>query len=149
MPVGELFIRTNENDEWVDAYVAYGFSFDESSLSALMTPAPNKAFIENKSRTQHGKVVTRTEPKVDERSLTLSFNLTAKDKDKFMERYWALCDLLEVGYIELKTKYTKHKDGTPVVYKMIYGGCSQFSQFRQSIGKFALKLNEPNPKDRR
>ena len=114
-----------------------------------MTPSPNKAFIENKNRTQHGKVVTRQEPKVDERILTLSFNLTAKDKEQFMERYASLCELLEVGYIELKTKYTKHKDGTPVVYKMIYEGCSQFSQFRQSIGKFSLKLNEPNPKDRR
>ena len=39
----ELFINGK------DAYVEWGISMDNTSLSALMTPAPNKAFIESES----------------------------------------------------------------------------------------------------
>lgn len=45
----ELFINGK------DAYVEWGISMDNTSLSALMTPAPNKAFIESESRLEHGK----------------------------------------------------------------------------------------------
>lgn len=50
---------------------------DDTALSALMTPAPNKEFIENKSRMEHGKRVITADPKKDERDLTLQINLTA------------------------------------------------------------------------
>ena len=143
MPKGELFIRFSDKQAWQDAYTKYGISFDQTSLSALMTPVPNKPFIENKSRLEHGKRVINNNPKKDERNLTLSFNLTASDETQFMQRYVTLCKMLELGYVELKTKYQED-----VVYKMSYEGCTQFSQFRRSIGKFSLKLNEPNPDDR-
>ena len=35
-----------------------------------------------------------------------------------------------------------------IVYRTIYISCNQFSQFMQGIGKFVLKLNEPNPNNR-
>lgn len=143
MPTGQLHIRTSNDGAWIDAYDAYGMSLDQTALSALMTPAPNKALIENSSRLEHGKRITPSMPRVDSRSLTLSFNITAKDEEQFMQRYAALCELLEGGYIEMKTSFQKD-----VIYKMYYESCSQFSQFRRSIGKFSLKLNEPNPKDR-
>lgn len=49
MPQEELFINGK------DAYTTWGISMDDTALSALMTPAPNKEFIENKSRMEHGK----------------------------------------------------------------------------------------------
>mgnify|MGYP001115761044 CR=1 FL=1 len=79
MPKGELFINNK------DSYDNWGISMDTSSLSALMTPPPNKEFIENKSRLEHGKRVIAATPKVDERSLTLTINLTAKNEDEFFE----------------------------------------------------------------
>ena len=33
-----------------DAFGSWGIVLDSTALSALMTPAPNKDFIENKSR---------------------------------------------------------------------------------------------------
>lgn len=39
--IGELFINGR------DAYSTWGISMDDTSLSALMTPAPNKEFILN------------------------------------------------------------------------------------------------------
>lgn len=134
---GELFI--NEKD----AYTTWGISMESTSLSALMTPAPMKAFVENSSRLEHGKRVITSNPKVDERNITLEIHLTAKDKDSFFSKYLSFCEELTTGVLNIRTKYQP-----TVVYKTVYLSCSQFSQFMQGIAKFSLRLCEPNPKDR-
>lgn len=126
-----------------DAYVAWGISMDNTSLSELMTPPANKAFIENESRLQHGKRVVAANPKLDQRNLTLQINLTAATESQFFARYNEFCKELATGVLHIKTRYQPG-----VVYKTIYLSCSQFSQFMRGIGKFSLKLNEPNPDDR-
>lgn len=135
---GELYINGK------DAYVTWGISMDDTALSALMTPAPNKELIENKSRLEHGKRVIVSNPKKDERNLTLQINLTALDRDTFFARYYSFCRELDSGILEIRTKYQP-----TVLYRTIYVSCQQFSQFMQGIGKFVLKLNEPNPMDRK
>lgn len=134
---GELFI--NEKD----AYTTWGISMDNTSLSALMTPAPIKELIESNSRLQNGKQVTLANIRVADRSLTLQINLTANSEDEFFSRYSSFCEELETGVLNIRTKYQPN-----VVYRTIYVSCSQFSQFMRGIGKFSIKLNEPNPKDR-
>lgn len=134
---GELFINGK------DAYKEWGISMDDTSLSSLMTPAPNKELIENKSRLDHGKRVITSNSKMDERNITLQFNLVAPTSDVFFSRYQSFCEELAAGVLNIKTKYQPN-----VVYKTIYQSCSQFSQFMQGIGKFTLKLNEYNPSDR-
>lgn len=126
-----------------DAYTTWGMSMDETALSELMTPPANKAFVENESRNQHGKRIVIADPKLSERNLTLQVNLTASDEQQFMGRYSSFCEELATGSLEIKTKYQPG-----VVYKTIYQSCSQFSQFMRGIGKFVLKLSEPNPNDR-
>lgn len=135
--VGELFINGK------DAYTEWGISMDASSLSALMTPAPNKELIENKSRLEHGKRVITSNPKKDERDLTLTINLTARNEVQFFDRYASFCEELETGVLNISTRYQPG-----IVYKTIYLSCSQFTQFVRGIANFSLKLNEPNPKDR-
>lgn len=136
--IGELFI----NDK--DAYLEWGVSMDDTSLSALMTPAPNKELIENSSRLNHGKSVITNGVKKDERNLTLQLNLTAPDKDTFFERYESFCKELDGGVLEIRTKYQP-----AILYRTIYLSCNQFNQFMQGIGKFVLRLNEPNPMNRK
>lgn len=131
---GELFINGQ------DAYTTWGISMDDTSLSSLMTPPPMKEFIENKSRTEHGKRVVLDNPKIDERNITLQINLTAKNKEDFFSRYNRFCTELAKGVLEIKTKYQPN-----VLYRTIYVSCSQFSQFVQGIGKFVLRLVEYNP----
>lgn len=133
----ELFINGK------DAYTTWGISMDETSLSALMAPAPNKDLIENKSRLADGKKVITANPKLDERSLALQIHLTASSVNEFFARYQSFCEELATGVLDIKTKYQPN-----VVYKTIYQSCSQFSQFMQGIGKFTLKLTEYNPSDR-
>ena len=137
MPKGELFINNK------DSYDNWGISLDTSSLSALMTPAPNQEFIENKSRLEHGKRVIAATPKVDERSLTLTINLTAKNEDEFFEKYDSFCQELATGVLNIRSKYQPN-----IVYRTIYLSCNQFTQFMRGIAHFSLKIVEPNPMDR-
>lgn len=127
----------NADEKW-------GISLGESSLSELMTPPANKAFIENESRLQHGKQILVANPKVEARNLTLQLNLTAATKSAFFDKYNLFCkEVLATGVLNIETGY---QEG--VVYKTIYVSCSQFSQFMQGIAKFSLKLIEPDPSDR-
>ncbi len=126
-----------------DAYTTWGITMDNTGLSELMTPSSNKTFIENESRLEHGKRIVPANPRVDSRNLTLQINLTASDEKQFFERYNSFCEELATGVLEIETKYQPD-----VSYKTIYQSCSQFSQFMRGIGKFTLKLIEPNPNDR-
>ena len=127
----------NADEKW-------GISLGESSLSELMTPPANKAFIENESRLQHGKQILVANPKVEARNLTLQLNLTAATKSAFFVKYNLFCkEVLATGVLNIETGYQEE-----VVYKTIYVSCSQFSQFMQGIAKFSLKLIEPDPSDR-
>ena len=127
----------NADEKW-------GISLGESSLSELMTPPANKAFIENESRLQHGKQILVANPKVEARNLTLQLNLTAATKSAFFDKYNLFCkEVLATGVLNIETGYQDE-----VVYKTIYVSCSQFSQFMQGIAKFSLKLIEPDPSDR-
>lgn len=137
--IGELFINGK------DAYTEWGVSMDTASLSALMTPAGNKDLPENKSRLEHGKrvIIDTSVMKVDERQLTLTINLTAKNEVEFFTRYSSFCKELATGKLNIRTKYQPD-----VMYRTIYKSCSQFSQFMRGIAHFSLKLEEPNPTDR-
>lgn len=127
-----------------DAYTTWGISMDDTSLSALMTPPPVKAYIENNDRAEHGKTIITTSVYVDSRDLNLQLNLTAKNEQEFFNRYASFCDELAKGMLDIESSFQ-----ADVVYHCIYISCSQFSQFMRGIGKFSLKLTEPNPNRRK
>jgi hypothetical protein len=141
-----------------DAYTRYGINFEDGALSALMTPAPNKQFIESKSRVAHGKSVITKNPKVDVREIVLPFHIVAKTKEEFFEKYDLFCEeVLEPGAFTLKSKYqparSKIVNGVmqtrpQVVYHLIYKSCQQFKQYQREMAVFHLKVEEPNPKNR-
>ena len=152
---GELFIKIQENitpvngslsDGWVDAYLQWGVSFTDNSLSALMTPAPNKAAIENKSRKQDGKriVLGKQYVKKDERDISLEMKIWAKNRTEFWDKYNRFCsEVLDYGYIEMKVIYAADK-----IFRFNYLSCTNFSEFIQEAAKYVLRLNEPNPANR-
>lgn len=127
-----------------DAYTTWGIFMDETALSTLMTPAPNKEFISNKYRSKDGKRVIKHNPRLDERDITLAFNMTAKDKETFLSNYATFCEeVLAKGEMTLHTSFLPN-----VWYRCVYLSCTQFSEFIQEMAKFSLKLNEPDPSDR-
>lgn len=137
MPSGQLYING------YDAYTTWGITMDSSALSTLMTPAPQKDFVENKSRLQHGKRVVTDSPMTDERTISLTFNLTASTETEFFSRYESFCEQLATGVLEITTQYQ-----SDVVYRLIYLSCSQFTQYMRGLAQFILKVCEPNCNDR-
>ena len=155
------FTVEGQTEVYADAYKRYGISLEETSLSRLMTPAPNKEIVENKSDLEHGKRVYRDSADVrkDERNVSLIFNITAKNEAEFMSRYALFCEeILDKGFIDIRTEYslydTVYDDNGNLtsykyrVFRMTYLDCTQFTEFNQSIGKFTLSLNEPDPTNR-
>lgn len=127
----------------IDAFVTYGMSLSDGGVSALMTPAPNKAYISNKSRLENGSRVINNNPKVDERTVTLPFHIIAPTKEIFFQRYEALCNVLAEGEIEIWSCYYPEK-----LFRMKYQSCTQFSEYSRQMAKFSLKLIEPDPTNR-
>lgn len=127
-----------------DAYTEYGIFMDDTALSTLMTPAPNKEFISNKYRSKDGKSVIRHNPRLDEREITIAFNMSAKTSDEFLSNYGKFCEeVLASGQVTIHTSFQP-----TVWYRCIYLSCTQFSEFMRELAKFSLKLNEPDPTDR-
>lgn len=137
MRIGELKINGR------DAATAWGAFMSDGSLSALMTPAPIKEYVSNSSRLEDGRRVIPEGTKVESRDLTLTIHIKASNRDQFFARYLAFVEELHKGVIVIETKYQPD-----VRYKCLYVSCSQFAQYNGRLGKFTLKLNEPNPKDR-
>lgn len=135
---GELIINGH------DVYTDYGISMTQHGLSALMTPAPMKSFIESKSRQQHGKRFVNKDPRKDSRELTLPIHLTARNRSQFFDRYSRFCEeILATGYLEIRTMYQP-----TVLYRCLYTSCSQFTEFITEYASFSLKLTEPDPTNR-
>lgn len=129
------------------AQKTYGISLAAGSFTALLTPVPVKEYITNKSALSHGKQVLCKDdyrPKLDERDIQLTLHIHARDMNQFLERYNRFVEVLQKGKIDISTKYQPG-----VVYHCLYISCSQFLQYNGRLGKFVLKLNEPNPNKRK
>lgn len=137
MPKGQLKINGQ------DAYETWGMSLSDTALSSLMTPAPVKAYITNKSRTQDGSRIIADNAKVDERTVTLQMHITAPNVTQFFNRYNALIEVLQAGEIEIWTSLNPTE-----CYRMYYQSCTQFSEYHRTMAKFSLRLLEPDPTDR-
>lgn len=128
-----------------DAFIEWGISMDNQALSALMTPAGMKPSVTSKSRLEHGKrvLMDSERAKVDERDITLNFNLLADSEQEFFDRYSRFCQELATGQLNIETSFQPG-----IVYKCLYLSCTQFREYWRGIGMFTLRLNEPNPTDR-
>lgn len=137
-----VYIRPEGGSTYLDAFARWGVDFSDGAISALMTPAPMKGAIENKTYAMEGKQVFRdTEAWLDERDLSLPFHLLAKDKDEFFARYNSFNnEVLYKKWFDLKTLRTGD-----TVFHLEYKSCQQFTQFRFGMALFELKVNEASP----
>ena len=139
MPKGELFINNK------DSYDNWGISMDTSSLSALMTPPPNKEFIENKSRLEHGKQVLMDNPKLDERELTLVFTVEGDSPADYQAKKTAFYEELYKGKIDIQIP-----ENSSDIYHLLYLGksVSYAQSLDRTFGKISAKFCEYNPSNR-
>lgn len=120
----------------------YGMSFVDGAMVNLMAPAPIKERIQAKSRVRNGKVVV-DDVKLDERDLTLQFQITARTKTDFWANLNGFFSALEGdGTLNITLAINGN------TYRLKYISCTQISSFASGIATFALKVNEPNPNNR-
>lgn len=135
-----------------DAYDKWGIIVTTTTVSELMTPAGQKALVSNKSRLEDGKRVITRNPRKEDREVTLNIQMVAKTKEQFLANYSSFCEELAKGRLEIWTAYQAHKENgvivPDVIYRMDYISCSQYSEFMFGIGRYTLRLNEPDPTDR-
>lgn len=129
----------------------WGVFFTEASITKLMTPAPKKKYITNKSALSHGKQVLTNggnAPKTDERDVQLTFGLRATSLAKFFMQYRAFINELEKGAIDLTLHVWEGDTYFAETYHLNYVSCSEFAEYNGRLAKFVIKFNEPNPKNR-
>lgn len=126
-----------------NARTAYGVILADGALAALRKPAPNKPFIENKSRLQHGKRVIKKNPRKDERTIVLPIQIVASNTTDFNTKYDLFCAALDTGSLLIRTSLQP-----TVYYRCIYNDCQQYTEFDGKYAKFMLSLTEPNPNNR-
>ena len=117
----------------------YGAFLEESSLSALLTPAPMKDNPNDDSPLYHGVRYDSATPRRNKRELTLVIGFKAKDFETFLSNYGEFCtDILSNQYFTLTCEA-----GT---FNLLYKSCTQVEEWAKSgVAKFSLKVIEPNP----
>lgn len=118
---------------------AYGAFLEESSLSALLTPAPMKDNPNDDSPLYHGVRYDTATPRKNKRELTLVIGFKADSFSDFLTNYGSFCaNVLANQYFCLSCEA-----GT---FNLIYKSCTQVEEWAKSgIAKFSLKVIEPNP----
>ena len=138
MPSGELKING------VDAYKQWGISLSDGAKAILMTPLAMKERARNVSRLRNGVDIIDHTEKVESREITLPMHLTAPDSTTGLARYNSFCtDILYHGAVDIMIRVLP-----TVEYHCRYLSCGNFTELRNQIMKFSLKLEEPRPDSR-
>ena len=133
----ELYI--NNKDAWNN----WRIRLDAGSYNNLLLPAPNKEFIENKSRLEHGKTVIYNNPKSDEREIQIIFAITCDSKSDYLSKYNSFVEELSKGKISLRIVSLN------TTYNLTYRSCSSLSSGTSlRAGRLTVRFNEPNPMNR-
>lgn len=129
-----------------DAYSTWGVRMGGGFLDAIGASAPMKEFIENKSRLEHGKQVIITNPKLDEREITLSFTIEDNSQSDYQTKKTAFFEELYKGAVDIQVPANSSE-----IYHLVYLGKSiTYAQsLDRSFGKISSKFCEPNPANRR
>ena len=127
-----------------DTLKTWGVRMGDGFLDALGASVPIKDFIENKSRLEHGKRVITTNPKLDERELTLIFTVEGDSQSDYQAKKAAFYKELYKGEVTIQVA-----DGSNDVYHLIYKKSVSYGQsVDRTFGKISVKFDEPNPSNR-
>lgn len=135
-------IYINDKDIWIE----WSAILIEGSYNSLMEPADLKSYVENDFRSQHGKRVSVKNTRYKDRNITLVFDIQGTSMRDYNSKKDSLLAEMQKGIFELKVipLMTVYKVFLPPGYFL---GLS--SDPGLSSGKFSVRLNEPNPTDRK
>lgn len=143
--LGEMQLRSEGEDAFVDAYKTFGVRMGDGFIETLRAPMAVKDLVENESRNQHGKRVVRGNIKLASRTMTLTFRINADTPAELNKCYSDFCTFLYKVFFELKLP--KVSDD---VYRLRYMG--QSATYGQNVARtscaITAKFEEPNPHER-
>jgi len=128
------------NDQ--DIWTKWGARLQRGAYEALLTPAPLKGYVENKSRMINGTQVLVNNPRVEERSVTFTITIQGRTESEYLQRYHSFVEALQSGWIQLKIPALK------LQFNLLYDSCTKFGNHGLRYGKFSLRLREPDPTNR-
>lgn len=136
---GEFYING------VDCFEEYGLVFEESTLPALLSPAPMKEDPEDEVILGNGKIVQTSNPRLDSRTVSLIIYMKCTSMSDFMTKYGKFCTLLYSRNLEL----TSPEHFQALKFRLLYDSCQQFSAYGYfELVKFILRVTEPDPSNR-
>jgi len=143
MPRGYLDIIIDGQDQY-DGYDDWGLSLSNGAISTLLAPPATKQRVSNTSRLEDGKRTDITTPvRYEARELTLEMHIVAPTFDAFLTKYRSFINTIS----KAKTIYFQYNNyGKWMRFNFKYLSCQQFGVYNGTLGKFAVRFEESNPK---
>lgn len=135
---GDLIINNK------DAYLVFGATMGDGFIDTLLTNAPMKEYIKNSSRLNAGSSITNSNPVVDERNLSLMFDIEGSSTSDYLAKLKLFYAEMNKGLVTIKVPPLG-----PDIYKLYYlkpGSCN--GNVHKSASRITLQFTEPNPTDR-
>ena len=129
----------------IDMWTKYGVFLENGSYEKLLSGTSMKPYTTNRSRMIDGKSIKVSNPRVEDRDVVLVFCF-ADIGSSFLNRLSGFLGDLEVGGVDGFTFVNTPEINT--TFKFVYLSNMNLNQTALSIGKIAVRFNEPNPKDR-
>lgn len=127
-----------------DALREWGVRLTGESLQNLMKPLDIKDRVSSTSRLEDGDryIVEQGTPRIKAREVQVEFSVEGRTREEFIARFDKFCNTLQEGVVTLATRYQKN-----VRYRLLFTSCTSFYT-RRTLCKIAVKLIEPNPRNR-
>lgn len=122
-----------------DALETWGVFLDEKALNNLWLPPHNKPNVSNNSRLEDGVRVVNSKLYIDEREVTIGFNIRAKTREEFKSKMKLFVTELNQGLVKMEVEGETYKLYTIDFIGLEFIGC---------IGSLSVRFQEPNPNDR-
>lgn len=137
--LGELYI----NDK--DAWATWKARLVDDSLDNLESSAPMKSYVTNNARSQDGAQIIISNPRIDMRSVILTFAITCESRLDYLSKKRDLEMELRKGLtlfkvVPLSLIFKLHLDENSTMTLLSGTGLRD--------GKFTIRFTEKNPKDR-
>lgn len=124
-----------------DGLLNYGILIENVSISALMSPPPLKEILENDIPNVDG-VEIYDNAKINKRTLSLSFMLTAKNQTEALSRYNSFIQQLFYGRFTLIIPRVNMK------FRLLYINCTTYKAWFEGSSKLVITVVEPDPTNR-
>lgn len=125
----------------INAYTQWGVRMGDGFMDALWELAPMKEYITNESTLEDGVQYQQTNPKVNERNVSLAFTIEGSSKADFLEKKKAFQAVLYGGDVAICVP----SDSDNVYHLKYKSGVSYAQNLLRTFCKLAAKFTEPKP----